>query len=327
MSKLPPLDIVICTYNNGLLLDKALSALSQQKVPPELEWRVLVVDNNCTDNTQEVVEKYRVLGKIPQLSTVSETEQGLTYARHCGVQNTRADWIAFVDDDCFLAEDWVEQAAKFAAAHPDCGAFGGRVMLDWETPPPKYVLNYGYSFAQQEHGPSPQKKSCLVGAGLVLNRAALAHTGWIDKPLLQDRIGTKLISGGDVEIALRIYGAGYDLWYTPDCKLRHFIPARRTSQKYLIDINYGLGTSQVLGDSLLWSGSYRDWLLKFIIDAVKASQNVLIQSLRAAFGRMNPAEVEINRSFVRGKWAGIRRVVRMSPEERSLLLGRAKLAV
>ena len=298
MSKLPPIDIVICTYNNAPLLDKALSALSQQKVPAELDWRVLVVDNNCTDNTQEVVENYRVLvGKIPQLSTVSEAHQGLTYARNCGVQNIMADWIAFVDDDCFLAEDWVEQAAKFAAAHPDCGAFGGIVILDLETLLPKYVLNYGYSFAQQEHGPSLQKKSCLVRSGLVLNRAALAHTGWIDKPLLQDRIGTKLISGGDVEIALRIYGAGYDLWYTPDCKLRHFIPARHTSEKYLIDINYGLGTSQVLGDSLLWSGSYRDWLLKFIIDTVKASKNVLIQSLRAAFGRMNPAEVEINRSL------------------------------
>ena len=327
MSKLPPIDIVICTYNNAPLLDKALSAISQQIVSPKLEWRVLVVDNNCTDNTQKIVEKYRVLGQIPQLSTVSETQQGLTYARHCGVKNTTADWIAFVDDDCFLAENWVEQAVRFAAAHPDCGAFGGRVILDWETLPAKYVLNYGYSFAQQEHGTEPQKKSCLVGAGLVLNRSALAHTGWIDKPLLQDRIGTKLISGGDVEIALRIYGAGYDLWYTPDCKLRHFIPARRTSQKYLIDINYGLGTSQVLGDSLLWSGSYRDWLLKFILDAVKASQNVLIQSLRAALGRMNPAEVEINGSFVRGKWAGISRVVCMSPEERSLLLGCAKLAV
>lgn len=326
MSNLPPIDIVICTYNNAPLLDKALSALSQQIVSPKLEWRVLVVDNNCTDNTQKIVEKYRVLCQIPQLSTVSETQQGLTYARHCGVQNTTAEWIAFVDDDCFLAQDWVEQAVRFAAAHPDCGAFGGRVILDWETLPAQYVLNYGYSFAQQEHGTEPQKKSCLVGAGLVLNRSALAHTGWIDKPLLQDRIGTKLISGGDVEIALRIYGAGYDLWYTPDCKLRHFIPARRTSQKYLIDINYGLGTSQVLGDSLLWSGSYRDWLLKFIIDAVKASQNVLIQSLRAALGRMNPAEVEINGSFVRGKWAGISRVVRMSREERSLLLGRAKLA-
>ncbi|CBN58338.1 MULTISPECIES: glycosyltransferase [Kamptonema] len=327
MNKLPPIDIVICTYNNALLLNKALLALSQQQVSPEVEWRVLIVDNNCTDNTQEVIEKYRVSGTIPHLSTGSETQQGLTYARHYGVQNTTADWIAFVDDDCFLAEDWVEQAVKFAATHPDCGAFGGRVILDWENPPPKYVLNYGYSFAQQEHGTEPQKKSCLVGAGLVLNRAALTHTGWIDKPLLHDRIGTKLISGGDVEIALRIYGAGYDLWYTPDCKLKHFIPARRTSQQYLIDINYGLGTSQVLGDSLLWSGSYRDWLLKFIWDAVKASQNIVIQSLRAALGRMNPAEVEINKSFVRGKWAGINRMIRMSPEERSSLLGRAKLVV
>lgn len=322
MQKFPSLDLVICTYNNAALLDKTLLAIARQKVNPEAEWSVLVVDNNCTDNTQEVIKKYQASKKIPGLSVIVETKQGLTAARHCGVQNTKGNWIAFVDDDCFLSEDWVEQALRFAAIHPDCGAFGGQVILDWEAPPAKYVLKYGYSFAQQK-GKNHQKKNCLAGAGMVLNRAALARTGWIDKPLLQDRIGNQLISGGDVEIALRIYGAGYDLWYTPDCKLYHFIPTRRTSQKYLVDINYGLGTSQVLGDSLLWKGSYKTWLLRFVWDAVKASQRIAIQSLRSALGRMNPAEVEINKSVVRGKWAGIRRVVYMKHEERQELLGRA----
>lgn len=322
MLKLPSLDLVICTYNNAALLDRTLAAIAQQKVSPDAEWRVLVVDNNCTDHTQEIIKEYQALNRIPRLSVVVETKQGLTAARHCGVRATTGDWIAFVDDDCFLAEDWVEQGLRFAAAHPDCGAFGGQVILDWETPPAKYVLKYGYSFAQQK-GKTPQKKNCLVGAGMVLNRTALVRTGWVDRPLIQDRIGNQLISGGDAEMALRIYGAGYELWYTPDCKLNHFIPTKRTSQKYLVDINYGLGTSQVLGDSLLWKGSYKAWLLAAAWDAAKASQRILVQSLRSALGRMSRAEVEINRSVVRGKWAGIKRVMRMKHEERRELLGRA----
>lgn len=324
MHKTPSLDLVICTYNNAPLLDKTLLAIAGQKVRPEAEWKVLVVDNNSTDNTQDIVKQHQAAGKIPHLTVVTETKQGLTQARLCGVQNTSAEWIAFVDDDCFLADDWVKQAIAFAAMHPGCGAFGGQVILDWEVRPAKYVLKYAYSFAQQK-GKQLQKKSCLVGAGMVLNRTALARTGWTDKPLLQDRVGTQLISGGDAEIALRIYGAGYDLWYTPTCRLQHFIPARRTTQKYLIDINYGLGSSQVLGDSLLWRGTYQGWLLANIWDALKASRNIAVQSLRAALGKMNRDELEVNKSVVRGKWAGINRVRRMKREERQELLGKARI--
>jgi len=72
---------------------------------------------------------------------VSETKQGKTPACLCGVKNSTGNWIAFVDDDCLLAENWVEEAARFALVHPDCGAFGGRVILDWELPLPAFVLN------------------------------------------------------------------------------------------------------------------------------------------------------------------------------------------
>ncbi len=318
------IDLVICTYNNAALLDRILEAIAQQRVLPHVNWQVLVVNNNCTDDTVAVVEKHVQSGKIP-LQMVSETTQGLTPARLCGVKNTAGDWIAFVDDDCLLAEDWVEKAAQFALAHPECGAFGGRVILDWETPPPAFVLNYGYSFAQQEHGELPNKMSCLVGAGLVVKRAALAGCGWIDKQFLADRVGKKLISGGDVEIALRI-AAKYDVWYNPECKLRHIIPARRTSVKYLKDINYGLGNCKLYGDSMLWHSSYISWLLVSVLYALRGSIDILIQAVNLLIGRSSAIEFAINFSFMRGLWAGIWRMLHMDVQERQALLGCAKVA-
>ena len=99
-----------------------------QRVPPTVTWSVLVVDNNCTDHTQAVVEKYLRANSI-SLNVVSERQQGLTPARLRGVKNTSGEWIAFVDDDCLLAENWVEQAARFATQHPNCAAFGGKITL------------------------------------------------------------------------------------------------------------------------------------------------------------------------------------------------------
>lgn len=318
------IDVVICTYNNAALLDRTLIAISKQQVSPEVNWQVLVVDNNCTDETVAVVKRHIQSGKISGLRIVSEPRQGLTYARLCGVQNTTGDWIAFVDDDCLLQEDWIAQAAKFAAANPECGAFGGKVILDWETPPPAFVLKYGYSFAQQDHGGEPKQVSCLVGAGLVIRRSALSDIGWINKQFMTDRVGKKLVSGGDVELALRI-AAKYDLWYNPECKLMHIIPLKRTSTKYLININHGLGISQLYGDSMVWSGSYIAWLFVSIYDTIRHSVDVLINTLKVLVRRRSAPENAINLSFVLGRWAGIGRMLCMKFQERRALLGCAKV--
>src|SRR5690349_20421940 len=104
------IDIVICTYNNAAMLDRALTALANQQVSSPVNWRVLVVNNNCTDCTVSVVEKHIRSGRISGLHMVMEPQQGLNFARACGVQNTSGRWIAFVDDDCLLKPDWIEQA-------------------------------------------------------------------------------------------------------------------------------------------------------------------------------------------------------------------------
>ncbi len=324
MNNHPSIDLVICTYNNAALLDRTLIAISKQEVSPEVNWQVLVVDNNCTDETVAVVKRHIQSGKISGLQIVSEHKQGLSYARLCGVQNTTGDWIAFVDDDCLLHEDWIAQAAKFAVAHPEGGAFGGKVILDWETPPPVFVLNYGYSFAQQDHGMLPKQMSCLVGAGLVIRRTALLDVGWMNKQFMTDRVGKKLISGGDVELALRI-AAKYELWYNPECKLMHIIPVRRTTTKYLININYGLGISQLYGDSMLWTGSYITWLLVSILDTIRPSVDAIINTLKVLFRRRSAPESAINLSFVLGRWSGIGRMFCMNFQERRALLGCAKV--
>jgi glycosyltransferase involved in cell wall biosynthesis len=324
MNNYPSLVLVICTYNNAALLDRTLIAISKQQVASEVNWQVLVVDNNCTDETVAVVERHIQSGKIPGLRIISEPKQGLTYARLCGVNNTTGDWIAFVDDDCLLQEDWVTQATQFATIHPDCGAFGGKVILDWESPPPVFVPKYGYSFAQQEHGEQPKQVSCLVGAGIVIRRSALRNIGWINKQFMTDRVGKKLISGGDVELALRL-ASQYELWYNPECKLIHTIPSKRISTKYLMKINYGLGTSQLYGDSMLWSGLYIVWLFVSIFDTIRPSVNVFSNILKALVGRSSAPDVAIASSFVLGRWVGIGRMFFMNIQERKALLGCAKV--
>ncbi|HYF22040.1 MAG TPA: glycosyltransferase [Caulobacteraceae bacterium] len=253
------LDVAICTWNRADDLDRVLTALAAQTVQADVGWRVLVVDNASTDHTAAVVERHAASGALPGLRRVHEPEQGLTPARRRAVLETSADWIAFVDDDNLLEPGWIAAVAAEARARPEAGGIGGRVVLDWVAPPPPYLKEFGWCFAEQDHGPEPRAVDNLAGAGMVLNRRALVESGWLDRPLLADRIGARLVSGGDAEIAQRVRATGRELRYVPGAVLRHRIPPGRMTRDYLFRIAAGLGASEAQVATLAWRDDPAGW--------------------------------------------------------------------
>jgi len=253
------LDVAICTWNRADDLDLVLTALAGQAVSADVEWRVLVVDNASTDHTSAVVERHAASGALPGLRRVHEPEQGLTPARRRAVLETSADWIAFVDDDNLLEPGWIAAVAAEARARPEAGGIGGRVVLDWVAPPPPYLKEFGWCFAEQDHGPEPRAVDNLAGAGMVLNRRALVESGWLDRPLLADRTGARLVSGGDAEIAQRVRATGRELRYVPGAVLRHRIPPGRMTREYLFRIAAGLGASEAQVATLAWRDDLAGW--------------------------------------------------------------------
>lgn len=313
------LDLVICTYNNARLLDVTLAAIRRQRVSPGVAWGVLVVNNNCTDDTAAVVARHAAVAPVP-VRMVEERRQGLTPARVAGVRHSTGDWIAFVDDDCVLAEDWVEQVATFAREHPDCGAFGGRVVLEWEAPPPDVVLRFPYAYAGKNHGDRACRRPWIAGAGMVVRRAALADCGWIDRQFLPDRIGKRLVSGGDMEMSLRV-AARHPVWYNPAAHLRHVIPPERTTRAYLRRMVIGLGASRHDTTALTWRGRYPGWLavsaLILMWLVLQGAGGLLRDALR------RPADADALLSFgpAIGWWHAIAAMWSMDSAARRRLLG------
>jgi glycosyltransferase involved in cell wall biosynthesis len=257
-----------------------------------------------------VVERSLTSGEIP-LRLVREPRQGLTAARLCGVESTGGEWIAFVDDDCLLAEDWVEQAVRFAAEHPEAGAFGGHIILEWEVEPPPYVASRRYAYAGKYHGETAHRRPWIAGAGMVVRRAALEACGWTGEQFLEDRSGKRPVSGGDMEIALRI-AAGHEVWYNPACKLRHVIPARRMTRDYVKRITSGLGGSRHNAMALAWRGSYPAWLAYSAIYSLGFGVLGIVGS---------PRDLSLAFSPVRGWWEAMGEMARMDPAVRRRLLG------
>ena len=69
--------VVMSTYNRAPLVAQCLQALTAQILPPSISWEVIVVDNNCTDDTPAVVERARGTAPVP-VRYVLERRQGRT---------------------------------------------------------------------------------------------------------------------------------------------------------------------------------------------------------------------------------------------------------
>jgi glycosyltransferase involved in cell wall biosynthesis len=242
--------LLICTYNNAAYLEKALTAIAGQVVDPSVAWEVLVVDNNCTDHTHQVVRAFQEAHSIPKLRLLSEPRQGVGFARKRGLRASQGRLIGFIDDDCLIAPDWLAHAVGFAASHPNAGAFGGHNELLWETEPNELLLAYGESLARQDFGGVEQRlpstgKRYPVGAGLVLRREAVVASGWVEQGALAGRDPRRFGAGEDTELVLRIRNAGWEIWYTSRPRLQHVIPERRTTLPYLRRLHRGFGCAEV----------------------------------------------------------------------------------
>ena len=115
------LTIIICTYNRAFILGECLNSLCAQISPAEY-FRVLVIDNNSTDNTHDLVELFSE--KLPGLQYVFEPKQGLSHARNRGLAEAQTEWVAFLDDDAKASPGWIQSILDTIGAG-DFDCFGG----------------------------------------------------------------------------------------------------------------------------------------------------------------------------------------------------------
>ncbi len=252
--------IVICTYNGAQRLPDLFERLKQccQLKPNgevsglegrSLQWEILVVDNNSSDDTAAVVNQAQA--NWPEefpLRYCFEAQQGASYARELGVKEAKAELIGFLDDDNLPATDWVYAAYDFALKHPSAGAFGSQIHGDFEVEPAEELKPLLPFLAIVERGAEPlrydsMKRMLPPSAGLVVRREA-----WLDSMpeicLLRGRNQDSMLTGEDTEALTYLLRSGWEIWYNPAMRLWHRIPHWRLERSYLIPFFQGIGLSR-----------------------------------------------------------------------------------
>ena len=148
--------VSIPTYNGAKRLPKVLDLLLNQTGVENLNWEIIIIDNNSKDDTNKISEYYQKFSnKNFSVRYFLEKEQGIAFARMRAINEARGEFIAFIDDDNLPANDWVLQSYLFGKEHPQAGAWSGQIHGDFEVNPPKDFARIQAFLAIREHGLKP----------------------------------------------------------------------------------------------------------------------------------------------------------------------------
>jgi glycosyltransferase involved in cell wall biosynthesis len=218
----PSVSVVICTRNRLEALARAVdSILCTEQQPDE----IIVVDNApSSDVTRKLV------AGLPGIRYVLEPRRGLDVARNAGVQHSKGDIVAFIDDDVIVHPNWLN-AIKRSFVDPAVMAVTGLVLpAELKTEAQYFFETYwGFNRGYQakvfdlryfEHKKSGTVSVWKIGAGanMAFRRAVFSLVGGFDERLDVGAAGCS----GDSELWYRILAEGWKCRYEPAAVAFHY---------------------------------------------------------------------------------------------------------
>jgi glucosyl-dolichyl phosphate glucuronosyltransferase len=234
--------VAICTWNRCSILRQTLQRLTAVTAPAGVTWEVLIVNNNCTDATDEVFGEFRE--RLP-LRRVFESKAGLSNARNAAIDAATGDYILWTDDDVLVDRDWVAAYVDAFRRWPDAAFFGGPIEPWFETAPPAWLEQtlprLRGAFAIRDLGTEPRLldvDNLPFGANMAV-RADHQRRFRFDTDLGY-RAGKQV--GGEEESMMRVLlEHRLEGRWVPGARVEHLIPTQRQTETYVRKYYQGRG--------------------------------------------------------------------------------------
>jgi glycosyltransferase involved in cell wall biosynthesis len=232
--------VIVCCYNSQSRIAETIRFLNEQKVPDELKWELIIVDNASTDNTRSIASQSWVpISANTAFQIVDEPVPGLSKARQKGIEVANFDILIFCDDDNHLDVNYVSQANRLMRSNSRVGVMGGWVRPKLPVHTGKWIEDFYPALAIGKQLDQDGYVDWVFGAGMILRKEIFTtlKKRKIDL-MLSDRVGDKQTSGGDAEICMMARFVGYSIFYSNVLMLDHQIAKHRLTMKSFIKGNY-----------------------------------------------------------------------------------------
>jgi glycosyltransferase involved in cell wall biosynthesis len=208
----PVVSVVIPTRGRAAYLEVTLDSLLDQRT--ETPYEILVVDDGAQDATASVV------ANRPAARYVAHGGgRGLNAARNTGLRESRADLIAFVDDDVLVPPGWLDALVEGSRRHASADAFGGPIRARFEGATPRSCGREEPPITTLDLGTDDCEALRAWGANFAVRRSAVERVGSFDERIVRPH-------GDEEEWIERLCEAGGKVIYLAEAGLDH----RRTAE-------------------------------------------------------------------------------------------------
>lgn len=258
------ISIVICSHNREDLIEGCLNSIKNQTADFS-SFEVLVVDNNSSDNTVQLIKKFEGL---PNLHLFFEEFQGLSYARNRGLKESNGNYIAYVDDDSRIDENYIENLFQLLRKFSDTiDCYGGPILPFYTTPKPDWFED-SYEIRRLRPNPGFQiKGQTFSGSNMIWKKSVLMELGGFNPQFGMK--GNQIILGEETKLFNYLWNnSDPKFYYSPDLIVYHWVSPKKFS------LTYRLKRSVAIGQALIFQESSHNSIFKRFVQIGKL--NILI---------------------------------------------------
>jgi GT2 family glycosyltransferase len=232
--KTPRISVLIATADRPALLAGCLESLAASAFT---EVEVLVLDQS-----REVAAPPSPGAYAIRVRYVRCPRRGKSAALNLGIREARAPWLAFTDDDCRVADDWLEVIDQAAEALGPGYALTGRVVAGAPEGDTVTAPSLRESAREMTYR-APTFRDVLFGNNMAIPAGLLRDTGCFDEALGP---GTEAPAAEDNDLGYRLLRSGVPIRYLPSMTVTHR-SWRRDAEQVTLYRGYGIGQGAFYG--------------------------------------------------------------------------------
>jgi len=238
--------VVICSYNRAAYIGGALDSLYQQTASKD-NFEVIVVDNNSTDDTEQVVAKWRAENQEGHFHYSTETNQGASFARNTGAAAAKGGWLCFMDDDAIATPTYIENIIQHIHAKPEAIGFGGRIIPKYIPSEPKWMSYYVSSLVGNfDYAPTAcafENGKYPIESNMIVKKVVYDSIGGFNTQI-PGVVGTLRIGGEGKELFYKILALGHTIYYDPAICVHHVVEVKKLTSEYMYRVASGIGRGE-----------------------------------------------------------------------------------
>lgn len=216
--------VCVCTYRRNAMLEKLLRKLQLQQTEDRFDFSIVVVDNDVAGPAREIVPRLqREIGI--EITYDIEPDKCIAAARNRGVRLAHGNYIAFIDDDEFPAQQWLYTMYRAVQLFDADGALGPVYPFFAERPPDWLLKSRLCERPVHRTGTWLSWEQTRTGNVLLRRKVFDEHGLWFDVKYRT--------SGSDKEYFREAMELGYRFIAVMEAPVYETVPpARQTMQYY-----------------------------------------------------------------------------------------------